>query len=749
MKLNVLKDNQSLFEVDLGAEVAGDLESEVAFFIGRSEDCHVVLSDPQVSREHAQIIHKQGNWRLVRTAEFNNVLVNGSACMEKDLHTGDMVMIGPYVLSVFIPPVQREQMGTTTTVEAEAKTEEPMTETAFVSEEPAIAEQELEPAESQSSDSPEAFSVGEEQDVTEDSFVRDEDRPKEAEEGSFEEDATEDNFAEDGAIANNEDELDGSFEMDAEDDGRTKVLQTFAKFQLEISGEYAPYDKYVLADEETYIGRDPQKCQILLKDPEVSGVHALITKNNIICTLKDLQSGNGTMLNGARINQAELTNHDEFIIGSTTFTVKVISELLTEEEDRLMPVEENQVIEVEEVVEVGANFHEEGEVIATEGEGFGEQLPAPPKSLVGKFKVAWNDPTKRKKIIYGLVGVVVLWVVFGDNPSPPPKEKGKEDAVSKEAEAKVTEKVAGKPKVILSPEEEEFVASHYELAKKLIETGKYSEALFELDAVRSKDPEYKNTVLLMQAAKSGLAQMEEVARKQREETERKIRAQKIKELLVKAQEATANRNVAVAEAIFAQILEMDPENFDVPSLKNELDAWKKEQERIALEKAQKEADRKRKVNELKPGEKYFLKKEWHNAISKLEDFLRIDDMDEDLVQKATEMLNTSRGNLKAETSPRLGKARSLKEGQDLKGAYEQYSEVLQIDPANEEALNEMNEIREVLHVRAQKIYRDAIISESLSLFNEAKEKLQEVKQISPTDSEYYKKADDKLKEYLE
>ena len=97
----------------------------------------------------------------------------------------------------------------------------------------------------------------------------------------------------------------------------------------------------------------------------------------------------------------------------------------------------------------------------------------------------------------------------------------------------------------------------------------------------------------------------------------------------------------------------------------------------------------------------------------------------------------------------IGKARSLKEGQDLKAAYEQYLDILNFEPTNTEALDEMNDIRDVLTMRSQKVYRDGLISESLMLFKEAKEKFQEVQQISPSDSEYYKKASLKLREYLE
>ena len=61
----------------------------------------------------------------------------------------------------------------------------------------------------------------------------------------------------------------------------------------------------------------------------------------------------------------------------------------------------------------------------------------------------------------------------------------------------------------------------------------------------------------------------------------------------------------------------------------------------------------------------------------------------------------------------------------------------------------MNAIREKLTIRSRKIYREALISESLSLFNDAKEKFQEVQQIAPSDSDYYKKATAKLKDYLD
>jgi tetratricopeptide (TPR) repeat protein len=188
---------------------------------------------------------------------------------------------------------------------------------------------------------------------------------------------------------------------------------------------------------------------------------------------------------------------------------------------------------------------------------------------------------------------------------------------------------------------------------------------------------------------------------------------------------------------------------EVAPLKEELDRWQAEERAKAEEASRKIAERKKMVDALSPGKKSYLAREWHKAGMKLREFTGIKGMDEDLLKEAGTMIADADAQLASEVAPLLGKARSLKEGQDLKGAYETYLEVLNIDPTNKESLDEVDAIRDLLEIRSKKVYREGIISESLSLFGDAKEKFQEVQQISPTDSDYYKKATDKLKNYLE
>jgi tetratricopeptide (TPR) repeat protein len=396
-----------------------------------------------------------------------------------------------------------------------------------------------------------------------------------------------------------------------------------------------------------------------------------------------------------------------------------------------MPVESGQMIETEEI--------EEEMVDVAEGDvDFNSEAP-PEKS---PLKRIWKDPVKRKRlIIFGAIAIVgYLYFSPAEETVPVSKEpKVKVEAKDKDA----------KPKIQLSKELEEKRNMSYELGVSFFEQNKYFEALKEFQTVMEIDPEYKKVTTYFDQTNAGLKRLEELEAQKRAEEERLKIKKQIEELLVKAREAVNEKQVAVAESYFSQIAEKDPENIEVQQLKMELESWQKEQERIALEKASKEAARKAMVDAINPGKTFYLKKEWYKAILKLEEFLRRKGTDEDLVKEASDMLADSKNQLAADLGPLIGKARSLKEGQDLRSAYEAFLEILKIEPTNAEALNEVDEIKSSLETRSKRIYREAIIAESLSLFNDAKEKFLEVQQISPTDSEYYKKASDKLKNYLE
>src|SRR5438128_2103473 len=60
-------------------------------------------------------------------------------------------------------------------------------------------------------------------------------------------------------------------------------------------------------------------------DPLLSGTHFVVECEQDRCLLRDLESVQGTFVNGARVTEVVLRNGDQIIAGSTTFAVSLSS----------------------------------------------------------------------------------------------------------------------------------------------------------------------------------------------------------------------------------------------------------------------------------------------------------------------------------------------------------------------------------------------------------------------------------------
>lgn len=78
--------------------------------------------------------------------------------------------------------------------------------------------------------------------------------------------------------------------------------------------------RFDLTDEEMVIGRSPAN-DITLLDEGLSREHAVMLRDpeSGIVTIEDLQSSNGTKVNGKRVRSAELCHGDEVQLGRTVF----------------------------------------------------------------------------------------------------------------------------------------------------------------------------------------------------------------------------------------------------------------------------------------------------------------------------------------------------------------------------------------------------------------------------------------------
>ncbi len=97
--------------------------------------------------------------------------------------------------------------------------------------------------------------------------------------------------------------------------------------------------EFVFDGHDTFlVGRaEDAHCQLPPDDPYFSRRHFLVEVNPPRCRLIDLNSSNGTLLNGVRIQTAEVADGDEIAAGHTVFKVSVLAAEPDEKETRELP----------------------------------------------------------------------------------------------------------------------------------------------------------------------------------------------------------------------------------------------------------------------------------------------------------------------------------------------------------------------------------------------------------------------------
>ncbi len=89
---------------------------------------------------------------------------------------------------------------------------------------------------------------------------------------------------------------------------------------VEDSEILAPETRFELRDGETSLGRSSASTIVLRSDDYASGRHALLTRHGGLLYVEDLDSTNGTFVNGRKaVGATPLRNGDTIRVGSTTF----------------------------------------------------------------------------------------------------------------------------------------------------------------------------------------------------------------------------------------------------------------------------------------------------------------------------------------------------------------------------------------------------------------------------------------------
>ena len=99
-------------------------------------------------------------------------------------------------------------------------------------------------------------------------------------------------------------------------DGKDRPIPVTIRATLKVTDGADAGEKYYLEKSHTTVGRS-SKADIQISDEQASRVHAEISFTNMEFRIRDLQSSNGTFLNGSSVVEYALRNKDKIMIGET------------------------------------------------------------------------------------------------------------------------------------------------------------------------------------------------------------------------------------------------------------------------------------------------------------------------------------------------------------------------------------------------------------------------------------------------
>lgn len=547
----------------------------------------------------------------------------------------------------------------------------------------------------------------------------------------------------------------------------TEKVATTSKLSVKllIPPGLANVEVFELDKKESVLGRS-KKCDIVLEDKKSSRRHAIIVRSGIKFILKDLSSANGTYLNGQRVaDEADLSGEDIIRIGSTEMRFKATHgdfEQHGASAGFFQP--KNQELSLKTGVTLPPPSLQSPD--ATQGYASVSKVsniglatvpgvsPVPPFGGVGipgtqtqkqGKKSLWQQYralSGRRKWVATVALIVLAYLVmdylFEETPVTP-KTKKTTTAQKGDSSLKTFE--------TLSPDQQAFVKSQYDLAFQHYINQEYDKALYELEKIFQLINNYKDARDIERYALEGKRRQErqEKERVKREEEER-LKA-RIAELTSSGTQFMAQKKYDEASALFPEVLALDPENVLVKKWQREIDDYK---ERKELESQQKRVQDNINKNgwELFSQAQDFKRREKY--VEAMEALAKIRDLgvsNQDLLRRTSQLILDIRSVIRSRVEPLFEQATVQEKVGDIVGAYKLYEKMSQIDPTDRRATLGMDRIREVLEEKAKIVYTEAVMAESYSDFPVAKAKFMEVLNVAPKQSIYFERATRKLKRY--
>ncbi|MGE3263452.1 MAG: FHA domain-containing protein [Bacteriovoracia bacterium] len=523
---------------------------------------------------------------------------------------------------------------------------------------------------------------------------------------------------------------------DDDEGGGTKIMTTGVNGLFRFEPGTANLSEFLMQNDLAVFGRG-SNCDVVLTEKKASRKHLEIRKQGLSFILKDLNSANGTLVNGKTITETELVSGDLIEIGEAKIQFSVENKNFFSQQDQFLPVPAH----LEQAMMAG-DVSAQGGIPDYGGADPGLGIPgidaaAPaqeaPKSLVGKVKLWYSSmPKERRMRIIGLLtAIALLGAIFGSGEDAPKRPTGKAGP-------------GGRTYERLTAEKKKYVRDNYAELLKSHEKRDYQKVTDYARNILTYVDDYNDTKSYEMLAKKGIEQAEEEKRRKiLEEKQAAVRKEvaaleeKGRALLAKALDDPKFR--PELETLIQEIYSKDPNNRAAVDWKNQIKAKDDEEKRLAEEAKQKEEIKAQAEVAFGEVEKMFKEEKYIPALAQAETLYDLRYKEQAFLDRIEKLKDEIRTKLSTIISPYMREAETQRqEGGDLVKAKEAYLQVLKVDATNKEAKKGLEDIRDTLHLRAKRLYTEAILADSMSDLVEAREKYEKCLRVAPDEKDIYR-----------
>ncbi|MFM8269899.1 MAG: FHA domain-containing protein, partial [Pseudomonadota bacterium] len=666
------------------------------FRVGRSEFSDLVLEGKDISRSHLEIRVTENSVYITNMSSSGHLKLNGERIETGEVVDGDRIQIGTYKLMVQIETQEMPFEASPMEAPEEAPVQTPETPADLAETPGETPESPLEP--------PQIFQ-----------------QPMaEIKEFPLLERYSSDQSEVNGALA---------LKTDSTDLENQAVVAKLIFTDGPLAGTEIPIQGY-----EMTMGRS-RKADIFIPDDKLSRKHAKISRVGQGYRLIDLDSRNGTYVNGVRVLEHPLNSFDIVELGKSKIKFLIL-------DLDLGRVEKGGPIRL---IDGGAQTKSI------------QLVPDPPESVPTADEAEPEiAPTKknrsRRNVILG-AAILVLLVVFFALPQQQSTENPKESEASAETKEVTKQPVVDSnlspavPREFsdLTPEAQRKVEGHYNTALRYQAKEDFENAFTEIRELHTMIPYYKESKKL-----EGFL-IKKLKEKQKEEATEKANRDRYAELQIYLEDGVEylkQGDFSRAEEAFNNVLVLDPKNATAAKGVRAAQLQIRDIEQLPPEVDPEMEKRKLVAQLMEQAVLKFEEKSYQETINLAEKARTIEIKGEtEYLNQAKQLIDKARLQQKEEFEPFLIQAKEKFAEGDYNLSRDLCDEMLRRDKSYEAAQECSLRARKQLNRLAKEAYTHGYILESMNRIEEAKQYWNRAKNYARPGDPYYDKIQRKLDNY--